>query len=200
MLRIGGRDFLLADGRAAKPQPPEPPYADFLTTKKMAKEQVLFSFKPNKSDQYDNIKITLQGYQWAKLTIDLPDSKATVKAANGLTPTVRDELKTGESVETVVRSVAQPQRPRRASRGMVRFQPMEKVIEKSFSPLMMKEARSFSFSIRHEHLHDTSCSFFVSASVTQGVSYLHRTLFIDRLVQHLQQSILQSCRCKLPSI
>lgn len=144
MLRIGGRDFLLADGNAAKPQPPEPPYTDFLTTKKIAKKQVLFTFKPNKSDQYDNIKITLQGYQWAKLTIepayvksfqgfsdkgivaltakyridntsaqtvkvsslqatlDLPDSKATVKAANGLTPTVKDELKAGESVESML--------------------------------------------------------------------------------------------------
>ncbi|MFS0557846.1 hypothetical protein [Brevibacillus sp. 179-C9.3 HS] len=144
MLRIGGRDFLLADGTAAKPQPPEPPYADFLTTKKIAKKQVLFTFKPNKSDQYDNIKITLQGYQWAKLaiepayvksfqgfgdkgivaltakyridnasaqtvkvssmqvTLDLPDSKASVKAANGLTPTVKDELKQGESVESML--------------------------------------------------------------------------------------------------
>lgn len=144
MLRIGGRDFLLADDNAAKPQPPEPPFGDFLTTKKVAKKQVLFTFKPNKSDQNDNIKITLQGYQWAKLTIepayvnsfkgfsdkgivaltakyridngsaqtvkvnslqvalDLPDSKASVKAANGLTPTVKDELKPGEGVETML--------------------------------------------------------------------------------------------------
>ncbi len=135
---------MLADGNASKPQPPEPPSADFLTTKKVAKKQVLFTFKPDKSDQYDNIKITLQGYQWAKLTIepayvnsfkgfgdkgivaltakyridngsaqtvkvnslqvalDLPDSKASVKAAIGLTPTVKDELKAGESVESML--------------------------------------------------------------------------------------------------
>lgn len=144
MLRIGGRDFLIADGKSGtKPQPPEQPFADFLTTKKIANKQVLFTFKPNKSDQLKNIKITLDGYQWAKLTIEpahinsfkgfgdkgivaltakyrihnesaetvnvnslyatleLPGSKASVKASNGLTPKIKDELKPGESVETM---------------------------------------------------------------------------------------------------
>lgn len=143
MLRIGGRDFLLADGSAPKPQPPEQPYADFLTTKKIAKKQVLFSFKPNRSLQRENVTITLHAYQWAKLTIEpaytqsfkgfsgkgivaltakyriqngsadtvkvsslrqtlqLPQSKATVTATSGLAPTVKDELKPGEGVETM---------------------------------------------------------------------------------------------------
>ncbi|MFG0212324.1 hypothetical protein ACFU8X_04420 [Brevibacillus porteri] len=37
-----------------------------------------------------------------QVTLDLPDSKATVKATNGLTPTVKDELKADESVETML--------------------------------------------------------------------------------------------------
>lgn len=146
MLRIGGRDFLSAnaDGKSgSKPKPLEQPFADFLTTKKIAKKQMLFTFKPNKSDQLTNIKIALVGYQWAKLTIepaytnsfkgfgdkgivaltakyriyngstetvtlnslhatlDLPGSKASVTASNGLTPIIKDQLKPGESVDTM---------------------------------------------------------------------------------------------------
>lgn len=149
MLRIGGRDFLIekadgTDGSSGSQVKEQQPYQDVLTTEKIAQKQLLFTWQPKKNKQLENIKITLEGYQWAKLTIDpahsnsfkgfgdkgivaltakyridnesaqtinvnslqetleLPGSAASVKAASGLTPKVKDELKTGESVEKMV--------------------------------------------------------------------------------------------------
>ncbi|WP_314585745.1 copper amine oxidase N-terminal domain-containing protein [Paenibacillus terrigena] len=144
MLRIGGRDFLLKDekGSTLKPQEQQP-YSDLLTTRNIAEKEVLFTFEPKRSDQVSNIKITLEGYQWAKLKIDsahsdsfkgfgdqeivaltakyriqnaspetirlsdlslmlaLPQSSATVKATQALAPKTREELESGESIETM---------------------------------------------------------------------------------------------------
>jgi hypothetical protein len=77
MLRIGGRDFLIekADGTngssgSQDKDKEQQPYQDLLTTKKIAQKQLLFAWQPKKSRQLEKIKITLEGYQWAKLTID----------------------------------------------------------------------------------------------------------------------------------
>jgi len=145
MLRIGGRDFLLKDEKGnsnTKPQEKQP-YSDLLTTQKIAEKQVIFTFEPKRSDQLNNVKITLEDYQWAKLKIDsahsdsfkgfgdqgivaltakyqiqnassetirlsdlslmlaLPQSSATVKATQALAPKTREELESGESIETM---------------------------------------------------------------------------------------------------
>ncbi|WP_332262474.1 stalk domain-containing protein [Paenibacillus sp. GSMTC-2017] len=78
MLRIGGRDYLLeeADGTNGKPSKPgtepkeEKPYEDLLTTEKIAKKEILFSHQPNDKKELAGIEFTLEGYQWAKLTIE----------------------------------------------------------------------------------------------------------------------------------
>ncbi|RAV19396.1 hypothetical protein DQG23_20580 [Paenibacillus contaminans] len=74
MLRIGGRDYLIEedDGSNGSGSPAEEqqPYEDILTTEKIARKQLLFAWQPNRSQQLENISITLEGYQWAKLTID----------------------------------------------------------------------------------------------------------------------------------
>lgn len=75
MLRIGGRDYLLKEkdgtkGDSDSGSQQAEPFADKLTTEKIAKKQVLFTSNIEKNRQKENIKITLKGYQWAKLTID----------------------------------------------------------------------------------------------------------------------------------
>ncbi|WP_193726540.1 copper amine oxidase N-terminal domain-containing protein [Paenibacillus guangzhouensis] len=77
MLRIGGRDFLLKEDQdSGTKKPQEQPYSDLLTTQNIAEKQVLFTFEPKRSDQVSNIKITLEGYQWAKLKIDAAHSSS----------------------------------------------------------------------------------------------------------------------------
>lgn len=74
MLRIGGRDYLIEedDGSNGSGSPAEEqqPYEDILTTEKIAQKQLLFTWRPDRTKQLENISITLEGYQWAKLTID----------------------------------------------------------------------------------------------------------------------------------
>ncbi|WP_158301903.1 copper amine oxidase N-terminal domain-containing protein [Paenibacillus mesophilus] len=77
MLRIGGRDFLIeeADGTngstgSQDKDKEQQPYPDLLTTEKIAQKQLLFTWQPKRSKELKHIKITLEGYQWAKLTID----------------------------------------------------------------------------------------------------------------------------------
>lgn len=75
MLRIGGRDFLIenadeTNGGSGSQAEEQQPYQDLLTTKKIAQKQLLFAFQPKRSKELEKIKITLEGYQWAKLTID----------------------------------------------------------------------------------------------------------------------------------
>lgn len=75
MLRIGGRDYLIekddgTNGSSGSQANDQQPYPDILTTKKIAQKQLLFTWQPGRDKQLEKIKITLEGYQWAKLTID----------------------------------------------------------------------------------------------------------------------------------